>query len=291
MPKVVGIGEILWDVLPEGKQLGGAPANFAYHAGKAGMDATIVSAVGSDALGDEALSLIASKELSLSFINRVDYPTGQVSVTLSGNGVPQYDICQDVAWDNIPFSYQLSRLAACCDAVCFGTLAQRGNVSRKTIRRFLDATSEHCLKILDVNLRQQFYSEEIIKESLKRADVLKLNEEELPIIAKLMKIAHNTEKQVCRALIETFTLSTLILTCGDKYSLVMTDDGQFSHMNTLHVKVADTVGAGDAFTAAFAAAILKGCNLKEAHAKAVETSAYICTCHGAMPEYGGFCRE
>lgn len=291
MPKVTGIGEILWDVLPEGKQLGGAPANFAYHVSRADMDAAVVSAVGRDALGDEALSLLAAKGLEPAYVSRTDYPTGQVHVALDANGVPQYEICQDVAWDNIPFSAELSRLAAGSDAVCFGTLAQRSDVSKNTILRFLDATPEHCLKILDVNLRQQFYSAEVIRESLKRADVLKLNEEELPIVVRLADVTSKGEAAIFRSIMEKFALSIVILTCGAKYSLALTSDGQISRMNTPHVKVADTVGAGDAFTAAFAAAILKGRNLKEAHAKAVETSAYICTCHGAMPEYGGFCRE
>ena len=285
MPKVIGIGEILWDVLPEGKQLGGAPANFAYHASMAGMDATIVSAIGHDTLGDEALCLIAEKGLNGTFIARVNYPTGQVNVSLDEKGVPQYDICKDVAWDNIPFSDEISCLAAHCDAVCFGTLAQRNDVSRKTIWKFLDATPSQCLKILDVNLRQNYYSAEILRESLKRANLLKLNEEELPIVAGLMDVAISDEEQTCATLIEEFALSTLILTCGDKYSLALTREGQISRLDTPQVQVADTVGAGDSFTAAFAAAMLKGCSLKEAHRRAVETSAYVCTCHGAMPDY------
>ena len=285
MPKVTGIGEILWDVLPEGKQLGGAPANFAYHVSRADMDAAVVSAVGRDALGDEALSLLAAKGLEPAYVSRTDYPTGQVHVALDANGVPQYEICQDVAWDNIPFSAELSRLAAGSDAVCFGTLAQRSDVSKNTILRFLDATPEHCLKILDVNLRQQFYSAEVIRESLKRADVLKLNEEELPIVANLTGTELGGEEQTCRALIAAFSLSTLILTCGDKYSVALNCDGQISRMDTPRVKVADTVGAGDSFTAAFTAAMLSGSSLQDAHAQAVRTSAYVCTCRGAMPEY------
>lgn len=291
MPKVIGIGEILWDVLPEGKQLGGAPANFAYHVSRAGTDAAIVSAVGNDTLGDETFSLLAEKRMDCKYVKRVGFPTGQVNVTLDADGVPQYDICEGVAWDNIPFSDDVLCLASECDAVCFGTLAQRNDVSRDSICRFLDATPSQCMKILDVNLRQDYYSEKVLVESLKRADVLKLNEEELPIVARLADVTSKGEAAIFRSIMEKFTLSIVILTCGAKYSLALTSDGQISRMNTPHVKVADTVGAGDAFTAAFAAAILKGCNLKEAHAKAVETSAYICTCHGAMPEYGGFCRE
>ena len=170
----VGLGEILFDVLPSGSQLGGAPANFAYHAGQHGLHSVAVSAIGNDMLGDEALRLLDEKKLKY-VLPKVNYPTGTVQVTLDDEGVPTYDIKQGVAWDNIPFTTDIREIATNAGAVCWGSLAQRSEVSRKTIYDFLDHTPEDCLKIFDINLRQNFYTKEIIQESLKRCNVLIFN--------------------------------------------------------------------------------------------------------------------
>ena len=183
---VVGLGEVLWDVLPEGKKLGGAPANFAYHAGQfLGMDNTIaVSALGEDKLGDETIE--ALKEHGLNYLlPRVPYPTGTVQVQLDEQGIPTYDIKENVAWDNIPFDDDIAEIARNCRAVCFGSLAQRNVVSRETIQKFLDATPADCLKIFDINLRQQFYTQEILRESFQRCNILKINDEELVLIGRM----------------------------------------------------------------------------------------------------------
>ncbi len=177
---VVGLGEVLWDVLPEGKKLGGAPANFAYHAGQfLGMDNTIaVSALGEDKLAEETIEALKEHGLN-DLLPRVPYPTGTVQVQLDEQGIPTYDIKENVAWDNIPFDDDIAQIARNCRAVCFGSLAQRNVVSRETIQKFLDATPADCLKIFDINLRQQFYTQEILRESFQRCNILKINDEEL----------------------------------------------------------------------------------------------------------------
>ena len=183
---IVGMGEALWDVLPEGKKIGGAPANFAYHVSQFGFDSRVVSAVGNDELGDEILRVFNEKKLKTQ-IERVDYPTGTVQVTLDDEGVPCYEIKEGVAWDNIPFTDELKRLALNTRAVCFGSLAQRNEVSRATINRFLDTMPDidGQLKIFDINLRQDFYSKEVIRESCQRCNVLKINDEELVTISRM----------------------------------------------------------------------------------------------------------
>ena len=245
---IVGMGEALWDVLPEGKKIGGAPANFAYHVSQFGFDSRVVSAVGNDELGDEIMSVFKEKKLNTQ-IERVDYPTGTVQVTLDAERVPCYEIKEGVAWDNIPFTDELKRLALNTRAVCFGSLAQRNEASRATINRFLDTMPEidGQLKIFDINLRQDFYTKEVLR-----------------LLAK-------------------YNLKMLILTCGINGSYVFTP-GVVSFQETPKVPVADTVGAGDSFTAAFCASILNGKPVPEAHKLAVEVSAYVCTQSGAMPE-------
>ncbi|MBO7470982.1 MAG: carbohydrate kinase, partial [Bacteroidaceae bacterium] len=182
---IVGIGEVLWDCLPEGRKLGGAPANFAYHVGQFGWQSSIVSAVGNDALGDEILQIFKEAKLA-NDIARVEQPTGTVQVTLSADGIPSYEICENVAWDNIPWTDELAALAARTKAVCYGSLAQRSPVSRKTIMRFIASMGEDTERIYDINLRQHFYSLEVIEESLCCATMLKLNDEEIAVVSKLL---------------------------------------------------------------------------------------------------------
>ena len=280
---VVGLGEVLWDVLPEGKKLGGAPANFAYHAGQfLGMDNTIaISALGNDPLAEETIEALKEHQLNY-LLPRVPYPTGTVQVTLDGQGIPSYEIKEDVAWDNIPFNNDIADIARNCQAVCFGSLAQRNSVSRTTIHQFLDATPSNCLKIFDINLRQHFYTKEIIQDSIRHCNILKINDEELELVGQLFGYPDLDFENKCWLILGKYNLDMLVLTCGTNGSYVFTP-GSVSFQPTPKVQVADTVGAGDSFTGSFVASILKGKNVAEAHSIAVQVSAYVCTQNGAMP--------
>ena len=281
---IVGMGEALWDCLPEGKKIGGAPANFAYHVSQFGFDSRVVSAVGQDANGEEILDVFQQRKLK-SVIEQVPYPTGTVQVTLDAVGVPQYEIKEGGAWDNIPFTDELRNLALRTRAVCFGSLAQRSVVSRNTINRFLDTMPdiEGQLKIFDINLRQNFYTKEVLCESMQRCNILKINDEELVTISRIFGYPGIDLQDKCWILLAKYNLKMLILTCGTNGSYVFTP-GEVSFQETPKVPVADTVGAGDSFTAAFTASILSGMSVPEAHKLAVEVSAYVCTQSGAMPE-------
>ncbi len=278
---VVGLGEALWDVLPEGKKLGGAPANFAYHASQFGLDTIAISALGEDELAAETIN--ALKEHGLNYLMpHVPYPTGTVQVTLTGDGIPAYEIKENVAWDNIPYTPEIAEIAKSCRAVCFGSLAQRNVTSWATIRQFLDDTPADCLKIFDINLRQQFYTKEVIEESLKRCNILKINDEELVVIKRMYGYDDLDMRGICEKILEEYGLLMLVLTCGTNGSYVFAP-GLTSFQDTPKVKVADTVGAGDSFTGSFCAAILNGKPMEEAHKKAVAVSAFVCTQNGAMP--------
>ena len=277
---IVGIGEILWDMLPSGKALGGAPANFAYHATRLGEEGWAVSAIGPDALGREILDIVAEKRLK-SLISCTDKPTGTVQVELDAKGVPTYTIMEDVAWDNIPFTPEMEALARRADAVCFGSLVQR-MASRESVLRFLRATRPDTLKVFDINLRQHYYSREVLEESLKLADILKINDEEIRIVADLFGL-EGDDVAACRALIGRYDLRLVILTKGADGSEVITA-GETIPQPAGEAKVVDTVGAGDSFTAAFVVAYLRGDSLTDAQRLASDTAAYVCSCKGAMPE-------
>ena len=279
---IVGLGEALWDVLPDGKKLGGAPANFAYHAAQFGLDTIAISALGEDKLAEETID--ALKEHNLNYLMpRVPYPTGTVQVTLTGDGIPTYDIKENVAWDNIPLTDEMLESAKNARAVCFGSLAQRNVVSRENIHKFLDATPDDCVKIFDINLRQQFYTKEVIKESLKRCNILKINDEELVLIGRMFGYPGLDIENKCWLILGKYNLDMLVLTCGTNGSYVFTP-GQMSFQETPQVEVADTVGAGDSFTGSFVGSILNGKPVPEAHKTAVQVSAFVCTQNGAMPE-------
>ena len=249
---IVGLGEALWDVLPEGKKLGGAPANFAYHAAQFGLDTIAISALGEDALAEETIE--ALKEHNLNYLMpRVPYPTGTVQVTLTGDGIPTYEIKENVAWDNIPFTPEMEEIAKNARAVCFGSLAQRNIVSRDNIRKFLDATPDDCLRICDINLRQQFYSKEVLEDSFCICNILKINDEELVVVNRMFGYDGLDMRQTCEKIV------------------------------TPKVEVADTVGAGDSFTGSFCACIINGKPVQQAHKIAVSVSAFVCTQNGAMP--------
>jgi len=292
MNYVVGIGEALFDCLPEGRKLGGAPANFAYHVSQFGLNGCAISAIGDDELGEEIIEKFEAVGLN-HILPVVEQPTGTVKVTLDEKGVPQYDICLGVAWDNIPLTDEMLDVARQARAICFGSLAQRSEVSRRTIHAFLDAAPMTAIRVFDINLRQHWYTADVIAESLGRANILKINDEELDVVATMLLgvasepgklIAEDPDKTraVCRDLIAKYDLKMLILTCGAIGSYVFTDTAE-SYVRTPKVKVADTVGAGDSFTATFVAQILLGKPIPEAHRKAVDVSAFVCTQAGAMP--------
>lgn len=279
---VVGLGEALFDCLPDGSKLGGAPANFAYHVSQFGFPSMAISALGNDILGDQAKKEFDEKHLHY-IMPTVAYPTGTVQVELDDEGVPTYDIKTGVAWDNIPFTPEIEAVARNARAVCFGSLAQRGPVSCDTIQKFLAATPHDCLKIFDINLRQNFYTKEIICQSLKSCDILKINDEELVTIGRLFGYPGLDIENKCWLIMGKYNLKMLVLTCGVNGSYVFAP-GKKSFVETPKVDVADTVGAGDSFTGSFTAAILEGKSIEEAHRRAVKVSAYVCTQKGAMPK-------
>ena len=292
MKYVIGLGEAWFDCLPTGRKLGGAPANFAYHVSQFGFQSYAISAIGNDELGQEIIDTF--EQVGLHYcLPKVDYPTGTVQVTLDEKGIPQYEICLGVAWDNIPLTDELLAIAKDAKAVCFGSLAQRAEVSRATIQAMLEAMPKETLKVFDINLRQSWYSREVIEKSLEYSNILKINDEELDIVAPMLLsvetdpknlIATNEEKTlcVCRQLIERYALDMVILTCGTNGSYVINKE-ICNFIPTPKVEVADTVGAGDSFTATFIAKLLAGATIQEAHEMAVKVSAYVCTQSGAMP--------
>ena len=277
---IVGVGEVLWDCLPEGRKIGGAPANFAFHASQFGYESWAVSAIGNDALADETVAALDANGLNHA-LPRVDFPTGQVQVSLDEAGVATYDIREGSAWDNIPFTPELETLARRSRAICFGSLAQRSETSRRTIYRFLETAPADCMRIFDINLRQNFYNKEIICESLKRCNVLKINDEELVIIGRMFGYPGLDVENKCWLILGKYDLDMLILTCGINGSYVFSK-GSMSYFETPNVEVADTVGAGDSFTGSFVASVLSGKPVAEAHRIAVNVSAYVCTQAGAM---------
>ena len=279
MYTVIGIGEILWDLLPEGKILGGAPANFAYHAMQLGAEGVVISAIGDDDLGEE-ITRIIEQENVVNGLYVTKKPTGTVGVQLN-NGIPNYTIYEDVAWDNIELTEIAKEKLAKADAICYGSLAQRNEVSCKTIWKALEMVPETCLKVFDINLRQHFYSKEIIDKSLQFANVFKINEEEI-VVFKDMFGMEGTEEEICQQIVHNYDLTLLTLTKGSEGSLLITKNEQ-SFIVTPKVEVADTIGAGDSFTATMIMGILNKQPLKVLHQKAVDVSAFVCTNSGATP--------
>lgn len=275
---IIGIGEILWDLLPAGKKAGGAPVNFAFHAALSGTESYAISAIGNDLEGDEMMRELNNNGIG-HLIERVAHPTGTVEVTLK-NGIPTYTITEGVAWDYIPLTKEMKQLAARCDAICFGTLAQRSEVSRITIRTLLALTPPNAFRILDINLRQHYHSREIILTSLELCNICKLNDEEMLLIKSLFNKEDEEDDSVCVWLMKQYNLQLLILTAGDRESSVFSPEG-ISRIRTPHVTVVDTVGAGDAFTGTLVASLLKGNSVAVAHNEAIARAAYVCTREGA----------
>jgi fructokinase len=282
-PLVVGIGEILWDILPDGREMGGAPANFAFHAQAMGAASVIVSAVGDDPAGCEILARLRSRGLDLSGVAVVSgAPTGTVTVALDAGGIPHYTIHERVAWDIIPWTAGLGDVAARADAVCFGTLAQRSPVSRATIGAFLAATRPDCLRVLDLNLRQSYFSRDIVVGLLGCATVLKLNDEELRTVSRMLALP-GSESQALAGLLEGYPLSLIALTKGPSGSRLFGRGVDISHPGS-PVETADTVGAGDAFTATLVAGLLRKRSWEEIGDRANRIAGYVCSRKGAWPD-------
>ena len=280
-PIVVGIGELLWDVLPTGKKAGGAPINFVYHATQLGAEGYAISAVGKDELGEEIVQELDNNHIA-HCIESVDYQTGTVEVTLE-KGIPTYNIIENVAWDHIPVSSKAIEIVKKAKAICFGTLAQRNMDSRKALTELLSYAPEDALRFFDINIRQNYYSKELILDLLEKANILKINDEELEMLRPMMGLEGDYEV-CCKALLEKYGLKYVIWTAGSKFSAIYSTD-ENSVIGTPKVAVADTVGAGDSFSGAFVYSILAGKSLKEAHRKAVNTAAFVCSKEGAWPEY------
>ena len=276
---IVGIGEILWDMLPEGKQLGGAPMNFAYWIKQLGGEAIIVSAVGNDLLGEEILSRLEKINLKENFVQKkIKYPTGTVDVKIDDNGKPEYIIHENVAWDYIGWNDEIRCLAEKADAVCFGSLAQRSEKSKGTINKFFESTNSNCVKIFDINLRQHYYDKKIIESSLDKASVLKLNDDELLVVGNMFGLSGCDEK-IIRKLIDKFELDLVALTRGPKGSLLISKN-EISENPGVKVNIVDTVGAGDSFSAAVVMGLLEGKTLTTINESANELAAKVCSIHG-----------
>lgn len=274
---------MLWDVFPDGEHFGGAPANVAVHAAALGAEAALVSAVGQDARGDAALQRLAAARVDCSAIARLrDHPTGVVRVHVDGAGLPSYDIAAGSAWDFVPWSAAVERAAGRADAICFGTLAQRNRESRATIRHALTATRVAAWRLFDVNLRQSYYDAAVLIESLELANAVKLNEEELPVVARLCGLERVTPADQLRELCERFDLRLAALTRGARGSLLVTAQDE-SEAAAPRTAIVDTVGAGDAFSAALLVGILSGVSLHDVNRRANAIAAYVCSQAGATP--------
>ncbi len=281
---IVGLGEILWDIFPQGKYLGGAPANFAYHISALGHKGIVASRIGKDTLGKEIIDAVATLGLTREYI-QIDsnHPTGTVDVKVDSDGHPEYTITENVAWDFFELDEKWKILAEKADAVCFGSLAQRSSESRKTIIEFLRHTGKEAVRIFDINLRQNFYSTEIIAESLKLSSIAKLNDEELPILIDLLGYQNKkSEEELCRLLIEKYGLALVSLTKGESGSLLLNEREMVRHPGC-RVTVVDTVGAGDAFTAALAIQYLKGSSLERISEAANKLGSWVASQAGATP--------
>lgn len=281
--KIVGVGELLWDLLPTGKQLGGAPANFAYITSLLGDEGIPASRVGQDDLGWEAIRRLTHLGLPDTFLQKdATHPTGTVKVEIDAAGQPRFEICESVAWDFLECTAQWQGLAAQADAVCFGSLAQRSAASRAAIRSFLQSTRADAVRIFDVNLRQGFFNADILADSMKVATIVKLNHEELPRIMRLFDLDHRDEESSARRLVGLFGSKLVCITRGNGGGLLVTADAGSAHPG-FRVKVADTIGAGDAFTAALVHAYLRGASLDHMNETANRVGAWVASEVGATP--------
>lgn len=279
---VAGVGELLWDLFPQQRRLGGAPANFAWHCSQLGAAAAPVSCVGRDPLGRLILSALQEMGVNTRYVMESDsYPTGTVRVTLDEAGKPTYEICEAVAWDHIPDSDELQAFAGGLDAVCFGSLSQRSGESRDTIRAFLRHMPGKALKILDVNLRQSFFSKQLIEASLQLANILKLSDEELPVLADFFGLTGDTSAQL-NGLCERFDLTLTAYTRGPRGSILL-GGGEMDACPGCEGLAVDSVGAGDSFTASLCMGLLKGWPLGTVNLFANRVATFVCSQEGATP--------
>jgi fructokinase len=284
LPMVVGLGEILWDCLPSGRRLGGAPANFAYCSHLLGNRAVVASRIGRDELGLEIRQSLARAGMPHEFLqDDAVHPTGTVCVHLDREGQPGYEISQPAAWDFLEWSESWKTLARSADAVAFGTLAQRSEASRRSIWSFLEQTRPGSLRVFDINLRQNFYSAQLLQASFERADVVKLNQEELSRVQQLLETAGENDVSVCRNWIETFDLRLICVTRGANGSLLC-GRRRFDEHPGFRIAVKDTVGAGDAFTAGLVHSYLRGGTLAELNRSANRMGAWVASHSGGMPK-------
>ncbi len=283
---IAGIGELLWDLLPEGRQLGGAPANFIYHICKNGDDGIVVSNVGDDEDGMAIIAGLKQNGLNTQFIYiDKNYATGMVNVTVDSNGQPDYEIVENVAWDNIEITPEISALANDIDLLCFGTLAQRSEKSRNSIKKLIESLPAKAKKLCDINLRQQFYTAEIVEWSLHTADIVKLNDAELQSVYRMLNIHHaNNFLTDSRRLANLFDIEMLCVTRGEYGSLLISGDNHDYHPGC-QVEVNDTVGAGDAFTAAMVHHYLRGASLSIINEEANKLGSFVASQSGGMPQY------
>jgi fructokinase len=282
--RIVGIGEILWDLFPAGRQLGGAPANFAYIANLFGNRGQVASRVGADDLGRAAVEHLTQRGIATASIqNDSLHPTGTVCVQVDGAGQPRFEIAEQVAWDFLEWTPAWKELASEADAVCFGSLAQRSPTTAATIRSFLQATRPKAVRVFDVNLRQRFFTREILRHSMEVADIVKLNHEELPRIMQMLELPHGDERSSAAGLASLHNLKMVCITRGDGGSLLATSDGRLAEHPGYRVKVADTVGSGDAFTAALVYEYLRGSSLEQMSDTANRVGAWVASQVGGMP--------
>ncbi|HLV85943.1 MAG TPA: carbohydrate kinase [Candidatus Sulfotelmatobacter sp.] len=281
--RVVGLGELLWDILPEKTCLGGAPSNFAYITSVLGNVGIVASRVGSDPRGTEARRQLQRSGVETEYLQTDEgQPTGTVQVELDERGQARYEILQPVAWDFLEWTPAWEQLALDCDAVCFGSLAQRSQQSRHTIQHFLHAVSPHTVKVFDVNLRQDFYTAEVLTQSMNMAEIVKLNDEELPRIMKLCGLTHTGERSSAQCLLAKYAMKLVCVTRGSRGSLLVGSNESDEHEG-FSVRVADTVGAGDAFTAGLVHEYLSGASLSQMNATANRIGAWVASRVGAMP--------
>lgn len=280
---MVGLGEILWDLLPSGKVLGGAPTNFAYIASVVGDHGIVASRVGMDCMGQEAYRQLERLGLTTDYLQKdAQHPTGTAGVTIDSAGQPTFTIGEAVAWDHLEWTPAWSELAAEADVICFGSLAQRSSASAGTIGSFLDAARPDALKIFDVNLRQSYYGREVLSRSLQRANVVKLADHELLSVAAILSFESGSQVQLAQQLRRQFHLKLVCVTCGAQGSLLVSESETIIHPGVA-VNVVDAVGAGDAFTACLAHYLLDGHSLADIGVYANRFASWIATQVGATP--------
>ncbi|MDO6602844.1 carbohydrate kinase family protein [Arenibacter palladensis] len=285
--RIAGLGELLWDVQGDSRTLGGAPANFAFHCQNLGAQSYVISCLGNDGMGDQAKYTLSKHGINIDGLaTSLEHRSGFVNVELDSKGKPLYEIVENVAWDHIHFTTKLEHIASQLDAVCFGTLAQRSTTSKESIEKFLDATSNDCLRVFDINIRQNYYSDEVILSSLSRSNVLKINDEELPMLSRLLGVSGSESMQL-KKILKKCNLKLAILTCGSRGAFMLTEtEGSFIKPPKLK-SVVSTVGAGDSFMAASVMGFLNKNKLDKINKDANELAAMVCSQNGAMMDFNG----